>query len=116
MDEAERCHRLAYIAYGRLLATGTADEVVRVQQLHTFAVSGPNLAALADRVRGQPGVGQVTPFGNTLHVTGRDETLLRAALAPFEDDEDLRIEPIEATLEDVFISLMAGAADNFSEQ
>src|SRR3970282_239149 len=28
MDEAERCHRLAYIAYGKLLATGTPDEVL----------------------------------------------------------------------------------------
>src|SRR5207237_10725474 len=30
MDEAERCHRLAYIAYGKLLATGTPDEVLHM--------------------------------------------------------------------------------------
>src|SRR5207253_8899611 len=32
MDEAERCHKLAYIAYGKLLARGTAEEVVASQK------------------------------------------------------------------------------------
>ena len=40
MDEAERCHRLAYIAYGKLLASGTADEVIAQPALVTWAVSG----------------------------------------------------------------------------
>ena len=44
MDEAERCHRLAYIAYGRLMAQGTADEIVASQGLTTFAVYGDDLA------------------------------------------------------------------------
>lgn len=88
--------------------------MVGSQGLTTYAVSGPNLAAMAEALRAQPGVGQVTPFGNTLHVTGRDAALLRAALAPCADDDDYRVEPIESTLEDVFISLMAGATDNFA--
>ena len=40
MDEAERCHRLAYIAWGSLLAPGTAAEIVAGQRLHTWAISG----------------------------------------------------------------------------
>ncbi len=116
MDEAERCHRLAYIAYGKLLATGTAAEVVSSQKLHTYAITGPNLAPLSTALRALPGVGQVTPFGNTLHVTGQDDSLLRAALAACTSDAAYRVEPIESTLEDVFISLMAGATDNFVEQ
>ena len=47
MDEAERCHRLAYIAYGKLLITGTADEVIAHSRLTTWAVTGPDLFALA---------------------------------------------------------------------
>ena len=115
MDEAERCHRLAYIAYGRLLTTGTAAEVVASQALFTWSVAGPNLGAVAENLRHQPGIGQVTPFGNTLHVTGRVEAEMKAALAALIDDDDYRVEPIDLTLEDVFISLMAGASDNFAD-
>ena len=53
MDEAERCHKLAYIAYGRLLAQGTAAEVIAAQNLTTYAVPGPDLAALAQATVGR---------------------------------------------------------------
>ena len=43
MDEASRCHRLAYIAYGNLLAHGTVDEVVQAGGLTTWEVTGENL-------------------------------------------------------------------------
>jgi ABC-2 type transport system ATP-binding protein len=112
MDEAERCHRLAYIAYGNLLARGTVDEVVRGAGLTTWEVTGPNLVQLSERLRGQPGVEQVVAFGNTLHVSGRDAERLRAAMAPWQTDT-WRWRPIDAGLEDVFISLMETAKDNF---
>ncbi|MBI4755353.1 MAG: ABC transporter ATP-binding protein [Betaproteobacteria bacterium] len=108
MDEAQRCHRLAYISDGRLLASGTADEVVAARNLTAWEVSGPDLWALAQRLRGQPGVDQVTPFGNTLHVTGRDAQRLFESISALREDTPHRWEPIEAGLEDVFISLMAG--------
>jgi ABC-2 type transport system ATP-binding protein len=113
MDEAERCHRLAYIAYGALLATGTPDEIRRSQRLVTWAVSGPNLAALSRELAKRPGVAQVTAFGNTLHVTGTDPAALEAAIAPYRDDPQLSWEPVEPGLEDVFINLMSGASDNY---
>src|SRR4051812_16788172 len=47
MDEAERCHRLAYIAYGKLLITGTAEEVIAHSHLTTWSVTGPDLFKLA---------------------------------------------------------------------
>ena len=81
MDEAERCHRLAYIAYGNLLASGTVDEVVKAAGLTTWEVTGPDLPALAEKIRGQPGVEQVVAFGTTLHVSGRDAEKLRASVA-----------------------------------
>jgi ABC-2 type transport system ATP-binding protein len=112
MDEAERCHHLAYIFEGRLLVTGTVEEIVRGQQLVTYAVSGPDAAAAAENLRRQPGVAQVTPFGSVLHVTGHQTGPIEAALAPLRNDMRYRIERIDTTLEDVFIALMASKTDN----
>ena len=114
MDEAERCHRLAYIAYGTLLATGTPEEIRRSRRLVTWAVSGPGLAALSAGLAQRPGVTQVTAFGNTLHVTGEDAVALEAAIAPYRSDPQLAWHPAEPGLEDVFIHLMSGAADNYA--
>ena len=114
MDEAERCHELAYIAYGRLLARGTVDEVIAEAGLSTLAVTGPDLIAAAERLRHAPGVLTVAPFGNSLHVSGRDGEALRRALAAPEFAA-LRAETIDPGLEDVFISLMQQARDNFAE-
>jgi len=112
-DEAERCHRLAYIAYGNLLTRGSVEEVVKTANLTTWEVTGPNLPALAEKIRGQPGVEQVVAFGATLHVSGRDSARLRASVNPWMTGAH-RWEPIEPGLEDVFISLMETAKDNFS--
>ncbi len=113
MDEAERCHRLAYIAYGAVLSTGTVEEVVAAQHLATWVVSGPDLASLEQQLRGRPGIDQVTPFGATLHVVGPDSTALDAAVEPYRRDERYRWQPGTATLEDVFIHLMESAPDNY---
>ena len=52
MDEAERCHEIAYIAYGHLLAHGTVDEVIAKSALTTYTVTGDDLQALADKLDG----------------------------------------------------------------
>jgi ABC-2 type transport system ATP-binding protein len=113
MDEAERCHRLAYIAYGSLLASGTVENVLKDAKLTTFEVTGGNLHALAEKIRGLPGVEQVVAFGSTLHVSGRDGEKLRMSVQPFMNN-DHQWKQIESGLEDVFISLMETAKDNFS--
>jgi ABC-2 type transport system ATP-binding protein len=113
MDEAERCHRLAYIAYGNLLTRGSVEEVVRNAGLTTWEVTGPDLPALAEKLRGQPGVEQIVAFGATLHVSGRDAANLRDSAGPWMSGA-YRWEQIESGLEDVFISLMETAKDNFS--
>jgi ABC-2 type transport system ATP-binding protein len=112
MDEAERCHRLAYIAYGKLLAQGTADEVVRQSGLHTWEVGGEDVAALVDELRSRPGVEMVAAFGNALHVSGTDATALAEAIAPFGDRPGLAWREVPAGLEDAFIKFMATAQDN----
>jgi ABC-2 type transport system ATP-binding protein len=113
MDEAERCHSLAYIAYGNLLTRGTVDEVVRSADLVTWEVSGPSLWELAEKLRGLDGVEQVVAFGHTLHVSGRNASRLQASLTPCLSP-DYRWQQVEAGLEDVFISLMESARDNYS--
>lgn len=110
MDEAERCHRLAYLAYGELLATGTAAEVVAATGLATWIVAGAGLVALEARLRLLPGVEQVVPFGNTLHISGPDKALLANSLAPLRaEGGGRRWQEGEASLEEVFIHLMGRA-------
>ncbi len=106
MDEAERCHALAYIAYGKLLTHGTVDEVVRGAGLATWSVEGEGLVALAGELRGRPGIDMVVPFGAALHVSGPDPALLEASLAAVRSRPGLRIERVPTGLEDVFIHLM----------
>ncbi len=113
MDEAERCHEIAYIAYGRLLAQGTVDGVVAAAHLTTWTVAGDDLNGLAARLETLPGIDMVAPFGASLHVSGRDAEALNRAIEPFRHDRRWRWTPDEATLEDVFIDLMTHAEDNF---
>jgi ABC-2 type transport system ATP-binding protein len=113
MDEAERCHRIGYISYGKMLATGTVDEVVRNAGLTTFVVQGPQLDRVAAALSGRSGVDQVAPFGATLHVVGSDRKALQAALADVEKEyKGVTVSPGETSLEDVFIQFMSGSKDN----
>ena len=73
----------------------------------------PDLTQLTGRLRHFPAVGQVTPLGNTLHVTGHDRAGLANAVQASAATDLYRVEEIEATLEDVFISLMGDATDNY---
>jgi len=117
MDEAERCHRLAYLSYGQLLASGTAEEVVGSLCLNTWEISGHKLAGLAEKLRQLPGVEMVASFGTTLHVSGRDaDTLqisLRTCLESTLANNALQMRPIPPSLEDAFIHLMREGQDPY---
>ena len=113
MDEAERCHAIAYIAYGELLAHGTVAEVIASAHLTTYTVSGGDLVKLAAELAGREGVTMVAPFGASLHVSGRDEAALERAIAPYRADPALHWEKSTPSLEDVFIDLMSRARDNY---
>ena len=115
MDEAERCHRLAFISSGRLLTFGTVTDVVRQAQLTTWSVSGPDLHALADQLRTRPGIKQAVSFGNMLHVSGDDSAALEEAIASFRTGQ-YEWRQIEAGLEDVFIHLMDSSRDSPQQQ
>ena len=114
MDEAERCHRIAYIAYGRLLTSGTVPAVVAESGLVTWSTEGEDIGDVARALVTKPGVEMVAPFGTVLHVSGTDPDALEAAIAPWRERGGLVWRRIEPTLEDVFIHLMGRTKDNFT--
>ena len=112
---AERCHELAYIAFGELLARGTAKEVVAQSGLSTWIVSGADLHRLATKLETCDGIDMVAPFGTELHVSGRDRHALDTAIdAAKKADGAHKWTRGEPSLEDVFILLMDKAKDNFA--
>ncbi len=113
MDEAERCHEIAYIAYGSLLTHGSVRDVVAQSALTTYTVSGANLNGLLGELKDKPHIDMVAPFGASLHVSGRDAAALERAIGPYRNDPSLAWERTEPSLEDVFIDLLARARDNF---
>jgi ABC-2 type transport system ATP-binding protein len=108
MDEAERCHDIAYIFNGDLIARGTADELIGASHLVTFEADGPRADRLAKELSGKTGIEMVSPFGPALHVSGTDRTALEASIQPFRHDP-WRWTEVEPSLEDVFIHLMKRA-------
>jgi ABC-2 type transport system ATP-binding protein len=112
MDEAERCHEIAYIAYGELMARGTAQEIIHQSNLSAFIATGPGADRLATKLRDAPGVSAAAAFGATLHVCGPDRAQLERAIAPYRADPNIVWHEAEPTLEDIFIHLMGQAHDN----
>jgi len=105
MDEAERCKRLAYIAYGDLLATGKVEELLEDSGLSTWNVSGKDMDVLARTLRPLPGVDQVVAFGNTLHVSTRNPDLFERSISRYKNKDYLWV-TTKTSLEEVFIDLM----------
>jgi ABC-2 type transport system ATP-binding protein len=115
MDEAERCHEIAYISYGELLVRGTVGELIEGSQLRTWIVSATDaqsVAGLSDELARTSGVDMVAPFGRSLHVSSRDPHRLDAAIAQYHRP-GLKWELANPSLEDVFIDLMRRAKNNY---
>ena len=105
MDEAARCHDIAYIFNGDLIARGTNDELIEQSGLVTFEAEGPRADRLSRELTGVPGIDMVAPFGTALHVSGTNRAALEKAIAPHRHPPFVWQE-VEPTLEDVFIHLM----------
>jgi len=113
MDEAERCHRIAFISNSVLLTRGTVSGVIERSRLTTWSVSGPDLLELAGQLRNAPGVEQAVPFGNTLRVSGDDPAAIEKAIVPYRTGR-YNWRRVDSSLEDVFIHLMNKPKDGLS--
>jgi ABC-2 type transport system ATP-binding protein len=113
MDEAVQCDFIAYIAYGKKLIDAPSTEIAKRVGLYTWRAEGKGLAEVAKKLKNSAGVEQVARFGTALHVSGRNETALKAAIKPFMTNSDMRWSEREPGLEEAFIHLMSGAEDNF---
>ncbi|WP_435927119.1 ABC transporter ATP-binding protein [Dryocola sp. BD613] len=105
MDEAERCHKVAYLSYGHLLANGTIPSIIQALNLTTIKIAGAGLSALENRLQPFPEVEQTVIFGNNLFVTSRDEGRLMALISTITDDS-YAIAKVDTNLEDAFTWLM----------
>ena len=121
MDEAERCHRLGYINYGKLLVEGSPEQVIAQSGLSTWRIALRSagderlLAQLAQELGQTKSVDTVIPFGTTLRVSGRDAAALETALAPVHRRPEFEVERTATSLEDVFVNLMQGtSADGYA--
>jgi ABC-2 type transport system ATP-binding protein len=106
MDEAERCHKIAFISMGNIIGQGTIAEVIEASQLTTWSVTGEDLASLEQDLKSKEGIDQVAPFGLSLHVCGENEERLKAAITPYFSDPRYRWQPTRPSLEDIFIQMM----------
>jgi len=117
MDEAERCHRLAFIFRGTLLDIGTPDQIVARRNLRVAELSvptGKEAVAAADALRERPGVDEVAHYGHILRVATKDgpdpEALASEVLGPLGIAID-RSRPARATVEDAFVSMVRDDTD-----
>jgi len=114
MDEAVQCDFITYIAYGKKLIDGASAMIPAMVGLETWRVEGPDLPALEERLKHEPGVEQVARFGAVLHISGTDKTALDATVERLKAEGTHRWSLQVAGLEEAFIYLMAGARDNFA--
>jgi ABC-2 type transport system ATP-binding protein len=101
MDEAERCHYLAYILDGRIQVSGTGDYIIKTSALFTWEVSGKHLEDLAQKLRKE--VEQVIIYGQVLHVSSKDPKYIETIISKYSQHYTWR--KIATNLEDVFVNL-----------
>jgi ABC-2 type transport system ATP-binding protein len=111
MDEAERCHDIGYILYGKLIARGTAAEIIRQSGLVTFNGEGEGISKIAHELEHKHGVLSASAFGAAVHVSGTDRAALEQAIEPYRRDP-FKWNEVSPSLEDVFIQLMGRTPDD----
>ncbi len=109
MDEAERCHRLAFIFRGQVLDTGKPDEIVSRRNLRAVEFEAEDSRGAAAALRELPEVDEVSHYGHVLRLTtraGADPVAVVArALGP-RGIEAKNVQPSRVTVEDAFVSMV----------
>ena len=107
MDEAERCTRLAYLSKGKLLVTGTTNDVIKLSNLKTWQLKGDVTTKMLQQAKQIKSVTQATLFGNKIHICGTDVDSVEQGLRNFAETHHVQWERIEPTLEDAYINLVS---------
>jgi ABC-2 type transport system ATP-binding protein len=114
MDEAEHCNRIGLMYNGRLVALDTPAGLKRSAIAgQVLEIEGSPQEQARTIVAAQPGMREVAPHGARLHAIVDDAALRGPQLAEALQRagiEDLRIEHIDPSLEDVFVALVGGSA------
>jgi ABC-type multidrug transport system ATPase subunit len=105
MDEAERCQRLVYLSSGRIVVSGTSEEVIAAAHLTAYDGTGTAIDAALRRLRGDARVGSAGLFGRVLHVAGDDRAGIETAMHGMQD-LDVRWQEVAPRLDDAFIYLL----------
>ena len=108
MEEAERCNQIAFISQGKLLTKGTPSQLKATVTEGLLDIECRPLMKASRVFRKLPGVSGVTTYGTTLHLNVIDTKQLRESIkeaARSESIEVVSINPISASLEDVFATL-----------
>ena len=109
MDEAQRCHELIYIAYGKILTRGSESAIIAASDVKVCAIQGHVSAEAVQQLKQSPGILSVAAFGSAVHMAAQDETWLDQAAAKVLAPAGLQATRVDANLEDVFINLIAKA-------
>lgn len=113
LDEAERCNRLALLHEGRLLGLGTPDEVKAMMPGALLELRTSDPRRTAALLREQLAGVTVGLFGDRVHLTTRDTAATEArarALVAGAGLALISLRPIEPSLEDVFVAVLAHRA------
>lgn len=112
MDEAERCHKIIYIAYGNIMAQGSVDFVIKNTALHTLELEGKNLNELQQQLSNIPDIITMALFGEKLHICGTDGNYLQKQLEPILKKYKISCRETETSLEDAFIYYLKQSGEN----
>jgi len=107
MDEAERCHRLAILAEGRLVAEGVPQDLMRDIPAAVVEVEAADTAAARIALAGDPAVLSVAQLGVRLHVLidpAAESPEARVRERFRSAGVEARVESVGASLEDVFVA------------
>jgi ABC-2 type transport system ATP-binding protein len=109
MDEAQRCHELIYIAYGKILTRGSESAIIAASDLKVCAIQGQLSAELVQQLKQSPGILSVAAFGSAVHMAAQEEAWLDQAAAKVLAPAGFQATRVDVNLEDVFINLIAKA-------
>jgi ABC-2 type transport system ATP-binding protein len=109
MDEAERCHRLAFIFRGQVLDIGTPEQIVARRALQALELSTDKPRQAAELLRQQPEVDEVAHYGHVLRLTTRggvDPAAFTLGLLQQHGIDVQTSSPSRVSVEDAFVSMV----------